>query len=145
MRILIVKLGAIGDIVHALPALAAIRARFPDDEISWAVERRSAEILRGNRLIDNLIELDTRSLRVGRIVGDRLPEARRQWRALRKRQFDVALDFQGLLKSATIAKLSACAAPLRIFAPKLARTGEPFSADGKLSIFRRKRTSCAKI
>lgn len=107
MRILIVKLGAIGDIVHALPALAAIRARFPESEISWAVERRSAEILRGNRLIDNLIELDTRSLRAGRIVADRLPEARRQWRALRERQFDVALDFQGLLKSATIAKLSA--------------------------------------
>lgn len=106
MRILIVKLGAIGDIVHALPALAAIRARFPAAEISWAVERRSAEILRENRLIDNLIELDTRSLRAGRIVGDRLAEARRQWRALRRRQYDVALDFQGLLKSATIAKLS---------------------------------------
>ncbi len=106
MRILIVKLGAIGDIVHALPALAAIRLALPDAEISWAVERRSAEILRGNRLIDDLIELDTRALRSGRIVRDRLPEASRQWNALRARKFDVALDFQGLLKSATIAKLS---------------------------------------
>jgi lipopolysaccharide heptosyltransferase I len=109
MRILIVKLGAIGDIVHALSALAAIRAALPDAEISWAVERRSAEILRGNKLIDDLIELDTRALRSGRIVRDRLPEASRQWNALRERKFDVALDFQGLLKSAMIAKLSGAA------------------------------------
>lgn len=107
MRILIVKLGAIGDIVHALPALAAVRAALPNAEIAWAVERRAAEILRGNRLLDDLIELDTRALRAGRFVRDRLPEARRQWRVLREREFDVALDLQGLLKSATIAKLSA--------------------------------------
>ena len=106
MRLLIVKLGAIGDIVHALPALAAIRSALPGAEISWAVERRSAEILRGNELIDDLVELDTRALRSGRIVRDRLPEASRQWNALRAREFDVALDFQGLLKSAMIAKLS---------------------------------------
>jgi ADP-heptose:LPS heptosyltransferase len=48
MRVLIVKLGSIGDVVHTLPSLAAIRAAFPDAEISWVVEQRSAEILRGN-------------------------------------------------------------------------------------------------
>src|SRR5689334_20844367 len=63
MKILVVKLGAIGDIVHTLPTLAAIRRELPQAEISWAVEKRSAEILRGNELIDNLIEVDTRSIR----------------------------------------------------------------------------------
>ncbi len=106
MRILIVKLSSIGDIVHTLPTLAAIRRALPEAEISWAVERRSAEILRGNQLIDNLIEIDTRSLRAGKIVGDILPAARRQFGELRKHKFDLALDFQGLFKSAAIAKIS---------------------------------------
>jgi lipopolysaccharide heptosyltransferase I len=106
MRILFVKLSSIGDIVHTLPALAAVRQALPAAEISWAVEKSSAEILRLNPLIDNLIELDTRSLRGGKIIGEILPDATRQMRELRKNPFDIALDFQGLLKSATIAKLS---------------------------------------
>ena len=73
MKILIVKLGAIGDIVHTLPVLAAIRNEVPNAEISWAVEKRSAEILRGNELIDNLIEVDTRSIR-GKRATEILPE-----------------------------------------------------------------------
>ena len=106
MKILIVKLGSIGDIIHTLPALAAIRAAMPDAEISWAVEKRSAEILRGNRIIDRLIEVDTRSLRGGKVVEGILAGIRTQLRDLRRFKFDIALDFQGLLKSAAIAKLS---------------------------------------
>ena len=106
MRVLFVKLGSIGDIVHTLPALAAVGHALPDAEISWAVESRSAEILRENTLIDNLIEVDTRSLRAGRSVDQILPEIRRQVTGIRKFRFDVAIDFQGLLKSALIAKLS---------------------------------------
>lgn len=106
MKILIVKLGSIGDIIHTLPALSAIRAAMPDAEISWAVEKRSAEILRGNRMIDRLIEVDTRSLRGGKVVEGILPGIRPQLRELRRSKFDIALDFQGLLKSAAIAKLS---------------------------------------
>lgn len=106
MKILIVKLGSIGDIIHTLPALAAIRAAMPEAEISWAAEKRSAEILRGNAMIDRLIEVDTRSLRGGKVVKDMLAGIRTQLRDLRRSRFDVALDFQGLLKSAAIAKLS---------------------------------------
>ncbi len=106
MRILIVKLGSIGDIVHTLPALAAIRRELPDAEISWVVEERSSEILKGNPLIDNLIEVDTHRLRRRRDVGKIIHEAGTQIRALRKYSFDIALDFQGLLKSSAIAKLS---------------------------------------
>jgi ADP-heptose:LPS heptosyltransferase len=106
MRLLIVKLGSIGDIVHALPSLAAIRRAFADAEISWVIEERSSEILKGNLLIDNLIEVDTRRLRQRRDINKMVHEASRQLTGLRKFGFDVALDFQGLLKSAAIAKLS---------------------------------------
>lgn len=106
MRLLIVKLSAIGDIVHTLPALAAIRRGFPDAEISWVVEQRAAEILRGNPMIDNLIEIDTRSLRGGKIIEEIMLDASQQLKAVRQFKYDIAIDFQGLLKSAMIARLS---------------------------------------
>jgi heptosyltransferase-1 len=106
MRILIVKLGSIGDVVHTLPALAAIREGLPHAEISWVVERSSSEILRDNPLLDHLIEVDTKALRRGLMSGETLRAPRQQLRRLRASAFDVAIDFQGLLKSASIARLS---------------------------------------
>ncbi len=106
MRILIVKLGSIGDIIHTLPSLAAIRKALPDAEISWVAEERSAEILRGNPLIDNLIEVDTQALRGGMVIEEILLNVSKQLKGLRRFKFDVAVDFQGLWKSAAIAKFS---------------------------------------
>lgn len=106
MRILIVKLSSIGDIVHTLPALAAMGRALPDARISWVADQRSAEILRGNTMIDRLIEIDTRSLRGGSIIETILLDTAKQVRELRDEDYDVAIDFQGLLKSATITKLS---------------------------------------
>jgi heptosyltransferase-1 len=106
MRILIVKLGSIGDIVHTLPSLAAIRRAMPNAEISWVVEHRAAEILRDNPILDRLIEVDTKALRRGLVSGETLRAPRQQLRQLRASAFELALDFQGLLKSASIARLS---------------------------------------
>jgi len=106
MRILIIKLSSIGDIVHALPALAAIRQALPDAEISWVVERRAAEILRDNPLLHRLIEVDTKALRRWPVSGETLLAPRQQLRRLRASSFDAALDLQGLFKSAIIAGLS---------------------------------------
>ena len=106
MRILIVKLGSIGDIVHTLPSLDAIRRALPDAEISWVAERRSSEILRDNPLLDRLIEIDTKALRRGLMSGETLRAPRQQLRLLRASAFDLALDFQGLIKSSMIARLS---------------------------------------
>jgi heptosyltransferase-1 len=106
MRILIVKLGSIGDIVHTLPVLAAMRRALPGAEISWAVERRSAEILRDNQILNRLIEVDTKALRRWPVSGETLLAPRQQLRRLRASSFDIALDFQGLIKSAFIARLS---------------------------------------
>ena len=125
MRILIVKLSSIGDIVHTLPSLAALRANMPHAEISWVVERRSSEILRDNPLVDRLIEVDTKALRHGLMSGETLRAPRQQLRRLRASAFDVALDFQGLLKSASIARLSGAR---RIFGFSRAGLREPASA-----------------
>jgi len=124
MRILIVKLGSIGDIVHTLPALAAIRKAMPQAEISWVVERRASEILRDNPLLDRLIEVDTKALRRGLVSGETLRAPRQQLRQLRASAFDLALDFQGLLKSASIARLSGAR---RIFGFSRASLREPAS------------------
>lgn len=98
VRLLIVKLSSIGDIVHTLPALALIRRRLPEAEIAWVVERGVAEILRGNPFIDHLVEIDTRNGGAGAAVNS--------IQELRQFKFDVAIDFQGLLKSAVAARLS---------------------------------------
>ena len=106
MKVLFVKLGAIGDIVHALPALAAAKKALPDAQIDWVAEARSAEILRGNPLIGKLIEIDTHSVRSSWSPERILSEIKRQTSDLRMGSYDVAIDLQGLLKSATIAKIS---------------------------------------
>ena len=113
MNILIVKLGSIGDVVHTLPALAAIKKALPESRISWVIEKRAAEILRSNGLLTNLIEVDTRSLRARKLaLNEKFDQAREQLKILRADKYDVALDFQGLHKSALIAKLSG--APRRV-------------------------------
>ena len=125
MRILIVKLGSIGDIVHTLPSLAALRHAMPQAEISWVVERQSSEILRDNPLLDRLIEVDTKALRRGLMSGETLRAPRQQLRRLRASAFDIALDFQGLLKSASIARLSGAR---RVFGYSRSGLREPASA-----------------
>jgi lipopolysaccharide heptosyltransferase I len=92
--------------VHTLPSLAAMRRALPRASISWVVEKRSAEILRDNPLLKSLIEVDTKALRRWPSSGETLQAPRQQLRRLRASTFDSALDFQGLLKSATIARLS---------------------------------------
>src|ERR1044072_914076 len=124
MRILIVKLSSIGDIVHTLPALAALRAAMPQAEISWVAERASYEILKDNPILDRLIEVDTKALRRGLMSGETLRAPRQQLRRLRASAFDVALDFQGLIKSASIARR---AGARRVFGYSRAGLREPAS------------------
>ena len=106
MKVLFVKLGAIGDIVHTLPALAAVRRALPSAAVDWVVETRSAEILRGNPMISRLIEVDTHSIRSSWSPERILSEIKRQASDLRSGRYDIAIDLQGLLKSAAIAQIS---------------------------------------
>ncbi|MBO0857423.1 MAG: glycosyltransferase family 9 protein [Chloracidobacterium sp.] len=126
MRILMVKLGAIGDVVHALPALAALRRSMPEARIAWAVERGgAAKLLRGCAPLDELIELDLRGWRKSLMNLETQTAIRKAMAGLRKSRFDISLDFQGLLKSAMVARLARV--PRRIgFAREALR--EPASA-----------------
>ena len=91
-RILIVRMSALGDIVHALPVLAAIGTAYPDVEVDWLADRKYAAIL---AFVEGLSQ---------RIMGR--PGLSRAVTAMRARDYDVAIDLQGLLKSASMARLS---------------------------------------
>jgi heptosyltransferase I len=102
-RILIVRLGAIGDVVHTLPALAVLRRALPGAYLAWIVERGGAAgLLEGNPCLDEVIELDLRGWRKRLTRGETVREIRRALFRMRGSGFDLALDFQGLLKSAMI-------------------------------------------
>jgi lipopolysaccharide heptosyltransferase I len=104
VRILFIKLSSIGDIVHALPALAAARRHLPKEYFAWVVDSRYAEILRGNELIDEIFELDTRSISGGKKIEDSLLDITSQLARVRRGEFDVSIDLQGLWKSAVIGR-----------------------------------------
>src|SRR5215472_11024765 len=106
MRFLIVRLSSIGDIVPALPAAAALGEAFPHAEISWAIERRYAMLLEGNPFVRRVLSLDTLGWRARLASVYTLEEVVRSILALRELQFDVAIDFQGLIKSGLIAWIS---------------------------------------
>jgi heptosyltransferase I len=95
MRLLIVRMSALGDIVHALPVLQALRQAHPDAQIDWLADRKYADIL-------NYVEGVTRVV-IGR------PGLARAVSTLRAAAYDVAIDLQGLLKSAAMARLSGAA------------------------------------
>src|ERR671918_2257094 len=100
-RILIVKLSAIGDIIHTLPAVAALRQAYPEAWLAWIVERAGASLLRGNPDLDELIVVDTHAWRANWWMG--LQHIWYVTRHLRRASFDLCIDFQGLLKSALLA------------------------------------------
>jgi lipopolysaccharide heptosyltransferase I len=120
MRILIVKLSAIGDVVHTLPAAAAIKSAIPDAIISWAVERKAAAILRDSPAIDEILEIDLRdwhkdwsSVISLRWLKQQLnPGLRLNSAGFGAQLFDIAIDFQGLIKSGIVSLASS--APHRI-------------------------------
>jgi heptosyltransferase-1 len=101
-NILVIRLGAMGDIVHALPAVATLKHNYPGWQLTWAVEPRWAPLLEGNPFIDRLVFIQRDSFR----------SFRESWRDLRGDRYDFAVDFQGLLKSALTATF---ARPRRIY------------------------------
>jgi heptosyltransferase-1 len=102
LKILIIKPSSLGDIVHTLPAVAAIRDANPDADITWVINPEWAPLLRGNRDIDHVHIFPRGEFSGFGAPGRVLPRLRET----RRLQPDVALDFQGLFRSALIAKIS---------------------------------------
>ena len=111
-RILFIKPSSLGDIVHALPTLAVLRQSFPQARIAWLVKRQWADLLERAEGLDRVWP-------VGPAMAGWLSEIP----ALRAERFDLAVDLQGLFRSALMARLAGC--PARVgFAN--GREGSPF-------------------
>lgn len=106
MHFLVVKLSAIGDVVHTLPAIAALRNAYPESRITWIAEKAAANILLGNKTIDELIVIDTKKWRKNFWQPKIWKEVIQTIRKVRNIPIDIAFDFQGLLKSGLITILS---------------------------------------
>jgi lipopolysaccharide heptosyltransferase I len=92
VRILVVRLSAMGDVIQALPAVASLKHSFPHSSLSWVIRPKWAPLLHGNPFVDRVIEME-------RSAAGTLSTLR----ALRKERFDVVVDFQGLMQSALVA------------------------------------------
>ncbi len=108
-RILIVRLSAIGDVLHALPVLCALRDALPQAHLAWMVEGRGADLLQGHPALDELIAVRRRWLKSPRAVLD-------VWRRVHGR-FDITIDVQGLSKSAVAARLTGARQRIGMAAP----------------------------
>ena len=106
MRILIVRTSAMGDIIHCLPVLTALRRALPQAKIAWVVEKTFAPLLEGHPDIDELILVRLRAWRKNTFSAPVRREIAEFRRALRRFAPDVALDLMGNHKGGAIARLS---------------------------------------
>jgi heptosyltransferase-1 len=126
-KILIIKPSSLGDIIHALPVAAAIKAALPDGRIDWVAGKGYGEILEGNPAINRIITFD-RGMLGGKGRAGRLSDFVRE---LRGERYDIVIDLMGLLRSALMA--FACRADRRIgFAN--AREGAPWFYTEKVAV-----------
>lgn len=116
LRLLFIRLSALGDVVHALPAAFNIKKRFPDTRLTWIVEPPQLELLENNPLVDEVIVMPKSAWVSGIFNAEKCPSILREMNEfvsdLVERRFDVAIDLQGLMKSALIGYISG--APIRI-------------------------------
>lgn len=100
-RILLIKPSSLGDIVHAFPVVSAIKTQWPGSHITWLVKRQWADLVERAEGVDCVwpVEMTVRSWI-------------REGRGLRAQRFDIAIDLQGLFRSAIVARFSG--APTRI-------------------------------
>ena len=102
MKILIVKLSAIGDVIHTLPALTALRRHYPNAQIDWLVESAAADLVEGHAALNRVLIWRRREF-VRLLKAGRLPSAVGLFSSLllqlRDTRYDLIIDFQALLKS----------------------------------------------
>lgn len=111
-KILIIKQSSMGDIIHTLPALAALRRTYPRAGLFWSAERAFVEILDGNPCLDGVFTLNTRMQKGILKPAKALAEICNNALRLRGEKFDIVIDFQGLAKTSILSYL--CGAKVRI-------------------------------
>lgn len=126
-RIAIIKPSALGDIVHSLPVLGALRARFPSASITWVVNTGYESLLTGHPNLTDTLPFDRGALRG---VRGTLATAWAFAGELRRRRFDLVIDMQGLLRSGLMAWASG--APRRV-GFRNAREGSRYAYTHKLN------------
>jgi len=126
----VIKPSSLGDVVHTLPAVAAIRQANPKAQITWLINAEWTTLLRGNPDIDHVHIFPRGDFR-GLATASRLIPWLRKTRGLRS---DVAIDFQGLLRSALIARVSGAR---EIFGMSDGREGSRFFYDHIARVDRR--------
>src|SRR5271165_6084464 len=103
-RIALLKPSALGDIIHSLPVLTALRQRFPRTHITWVVNRGYEPLLRGHPDLDATLAFERARPRLG--LADTVLYYARFLRQLRRQRFDLVVDLQGLLRSGLMALAS---------------------------------------
>ncbi len=102
MKIAIVKLSAMGDIIHAMVALQFIKKAKPNIQIDWIVEQRFKQVLENNPHIDNILTVNLKAIKTDKLA---LFSEIKEVKTYAKNNYDWVIDAQGLIKSALTAKL----------------------------------------
>ncbi len=102
MRFVIVKMSALGDIVHAFSVLQYLKEQFPGCTVDWVVEKCFASLVAAHPLVDRVVAVDVRGLKKTACVKKLFRRVRGVWRELRLSDYDVLFDLQANTKSALV-------------------------------------------
>ena len=97
MKILILRVSAIGDVVHTLPSIFLIKNKYPNAKISWVVQKKAADILKDQPYLENIWILPNKFLKF-----KNWPKTLKVINKIRKTKWDAILDFQGILKTSAL-------------------------------------------
>ncbi|WP_418181210.1 lipopolysaccharide heptosyltransferase I [Aliarcobacter lanthieri] len=101
-KIAIIKLSAMGDIIHSMIALQFIKAQYPNIQIDWFVENTFSDILENNPDVSNIIKLNLKSIKKDK---KEIFNQIKLLKEFRKNSYDLIIDAQGLIKSAIVTRL----------------------------------------
>jgi heptosyltransferase I len=104
--LLVVRLGAMGDVIHTMHAVAALHAALPETKIGWAIEGRWAELLSPKPVVDDVHIVNTKQWRRSPFSAETRKQIKNAFGDIRAQKYAVAADFQGAIKSALVARFA---------------------------------------
>jgi lipopolysaccharide heptosyltransferase I len=131
MKILVIKPSSLGDVIHALPFLNAVKEHFPDSEIDWVISKNLRGILEGHPMIHELLILNKDAWKNIRNIPGTIADISALNRRLKSKHYDIVVDLQGLLRSGLIAFSTPTTLKVGF---KDAREGSSFFYDIKVSV-----------